>query len=407
MAQYVIKQVMSRKKIIRALKIIGLLIFIPSLGAFIYFSVSILFPIYRFDHPRIAIDLTGDKTEANKSRYKISGIMLEYRFGSHFGSNPIYLAAHKLFGRPPRYSICTKPDQEGFALTDFESNSWFDVYGWAYSLTGSERDRFINNVQNNMSIADVRLVKGRCTVASYTTNFLTKYEVYFKVPSLMTYDIPILKVETYNEAIKALRDRQNYDEGLTDLRRAIYKNCSECIDALVAAGAAINGPSGPGKTPEYPERLEKKFVYEPLNYAMRNDKTEMVKHLIQLGAKTSLFYATYSGKCDYLALQLQSGADIHKPNKNNTTPIAFAVRSGHLECVKLLVGRGADTNAVLGTGPVLHHAMNRGYFGIVKYLLQHGADKNMVDEYGTTAYELAKKDNFVKDSRIRKLFARD
>ncbi|MFV2058869.1 MAG: ankyrin repeat domain-containing protein [Thiohalomonadales bacterium] len=398
---------MNRKKTIQVSKVVALLIFIPCFSAFIYFSISILFPVYIFDDPRIAIDLTADKTEANKSRYKISGILLKYRFGDHFVMNPIYIAADKLYDRPQIYSICTQPNQEGFALTGGKSGSWFDAYGWGYSLQGSEHDRFISDIQNNMSIADVRIVKGRCTVANYKTNFLSKYDVYFELPRLATYEFPQLKAATYREAIKAQRERRLYDEGLTELTMAINNNCSECIDTLVAAGAAINGPSGPGKTPEYPERLEKSFVYEPLLYAMRQDKTKMVKRLIHLGAKTSLFYASYSGKCDYLALQLQSGADIHKPDKYGISPIAYAVKSGRLECVKLLVGRGADTNAVLGDGPMLHYAMYRGYFGIVKYLLQYGADRNIVDKDGETAYEISKYENLVKDSRIRKLFSRD
>lgn len=67
---------------------------------------------------------------------------------------------------------------------------------------------------------------------------------------------------------------------------------------------------------------------------------------------------------------LKNGADINKPNKfYKETPLNFAVRSEHVDCVKFLLQHGADKTRrdVWGKSP-LENAMRLGYDEIARLL---------------------------------------
>ena len=67
------------------------------------------------------------------------------------------------------------------------------------------------------------------------------------------------------------------------------------------------------------------------------------------------------------------------------TPLLYAVREGHLEVVKLLLGAGAaiERSDANGVTPLLMAVLN-GHFAVARHLVEQGANVKAVDWYGQT-----------------------
>lgn len=66
-----------------------------------------------------------------------------------------------------------------------------------------------------------------------------------------------------------------------------------------------------------------------------------------------------------------------------TMPLHIAITRGHISAVRLLLDRGADPNAVDGTGSTaLHAAVRGGHHTMVRDLLRYSANTSMVDAAG-------------------------
>ena len=72
------------------------------------------------------------------------------------------------------------------------------------------------------------------------------------------------------------------------------------------------------------------------------------------------------------------------------TPLVYAVRSGDMESVKVLLAAGADVNQTTGYGwsPLLVATLNR-YYKLGVFLLDHGADVNLANKGAWTPLYLA------------------
>lgn len=81
------------------------------------------------------------------------------------------------------------------------------------------------------------------------------------------------------------------------------------------------------------------------------------------------------------------------------TPQGYAVLhaaaiEGTIECIRMLVGSGANVNIQDEDGwTPLHAAASHGYLDIVQYLLRSGADPCIVGNNGETAYEVVDEDS--------------
>jgi ankyrin repeat protein len=74
-----------------------------------------------------------------------------------------------------------------------------------------------------------------------------------------------------------------------------------------------------------------------------------------------------------IVVHLLQGVDIEQRDKLRDTALTFAAKNGALECMKLLVSRGADTSARDAEGStVLLASLINGYAPLVKYLLTAG-----------------------------------
>ena len=84
------------------------------------------------------------------------------------------------------------------------------------------------------------------------------------------------------------------------------------------------------------------------------------------------------------------GVDVNKADEGNYTPLDWAARNGHTECVKLLIAAGADVNKANKWGETpLYEAAYWGHTECVELLIAAGADVNMADKEGKTPLDVA------------------
>lgn len=221
----------------------------------------------------------------------------------------------------------------------------------------------------------------------------------------------------------------NHD-GATPLFLATENGSAAMIETLLKGGADVNAPVlSHGET--------------ALMMAARSGHVDAVKVLLDRGAQvnmqdtlrgtTALMWAAEQGHAAVVQLLTERGADVRiqstvltppgrrglgfassnvifgasgrakpkEPTKGGLTALLFAVREGSLDCVQLLVAKGADVNqtAVDGSGPLLV-AVQNGRYDIARFLLEHGANPNQTNAKGWTPLYLAVKNRNQESTAI-------
>jgi ankyrin repeat protein len=145
----------------------------------------------------------------------------------------------------------------------------------------------------------------------------------------------------------------------------------------------------------------------PLHYAAMEGKAQIVEILLanvamvdarcrdgSVGARsdnqrTALHLAAARGHVDVTKLLMEGGADVNALGCGDT-PFLVAVRNGHFDLMKTLVGFGANQEVSGFDGePPLRLAAAHGNTEIVQLLLDEGADKEAKDDLGRTALMVA------------------
>lgn len=118
--------------------------------------------------------------------------------------------------------------------------------------------------------------------------------------------------------------------------------------------------------------------------AAHHGRTEIVKHLLSIGADVSLVNdtghaaihgAAASGKVEILLMLAGAGADLNLRSTRGMTPLMVAVDNNKPASVKFLLDRGGDTRAVMPEGDSIKtRARNRGRDDI--YELIDACEKN-------------------------------
>ena len=93
--------------------------------------------------------------------------------------------------------------------------------------------------------------------------------------------------------------------------------------------------------------------------------------------ETLLNVAAQEGKFRSVDVLLQKGAAVHKGNKRRETPLSFAVRGGHVECVNRLIKAGADVKE--NNWILMNDAIKDKSSRCLQSLLDAGADVNQTD----------------------------
>lgn len=132
--------------------------------------------------------------------------------------------------------------------------------------------------------------------------------------------------------------------GVTALHVAAGMGDEAMVDALLDAGADINGHRGVGQAP-LASRGE-----TPLHETAKMQNTAMAERLIARdadvnarneGEQTSLFYAVFRHDPEMIDLLVRHGADVNMKDKEGRTAVAWAAAKGYDDIVNRLVDHGA------------------------------------------------------------------
>ena len=260
---------------------------------------------------------------------------------------------------------------------------------------------------------------------------------------------PLHRASKYNKTpkvVELLLDRGNSDIieardhfGRTPLHEAGANSSKEVVALLLGRGADINAHDFSRRTPLYsaisfsktPEVVElmlsrradinarDNLAETPLHWASHRGTPEVVSLLLREGADvkalantdvTPLHLAAIHEK-EVVRLLLDKGAAINAKNKDGETPLHCALHNclmlgeaadikpktmkiiykKALEVFKLLLKRGADTNAQDKNGDTpLHWAVrhnNARYNKVISLLLKNGADRAIRNKDGKTPFD--------------------
>ena len=168
---------------------------------------------------------------------------------------------------------------------------------------------------------------------------------------------------------------------------AVYRNRPAILSLALEAGGDLNAPGCDPTDVTMAcdvQRLGTGLSVTPLALA-RKFRPALVAPLLEHGARDDLFTAAWLG--DLAALR--DWLDAHPALVNTidpaedfqeVTPLAHAVFSGSLECVRLLLERGAEV--ARHSGKLLTLAVTADRADLVELLIKHGADVQRVDLFG-------------------------
>lgn len=200
--------------------------------------------------------------------------------------------------------------------------------------------------------------------------------------------------QQYLEAIHLLLvrggDVNAQDEvGYSALHLCAEHGYTEIIDLLIKHHARVDW-SDPDSTEPYPKTV---LADQPLRLAIKNGHYDVAKLLLQNGANPNARYFLGSEinfvhplNTQFLELLLAFGADPNARDRSSLTPLMKACRHPEgMESALLLLSYGADVNAMTSERhdhrTVLHYAVLSGNMQMVNLLLKQGARVNFSPDY--------------------------
>merc|ERR1719367_2733778 len=148
--------------------------------------------------------------------------------------------------------------------------------------------------------------------------------------------------------------------------------------------------------------------------ASYHNHTEVVQFLVQKGADIEMkrksgshaaYMAAQEGNLKILKFLVQNAPDVvDLKGYKGITPLVVAAKKGHFKVVKYLISKpnvDIDSQDIFGRTALIWASYNN-HEKIVQMLLKKGADKLIKDNYGQTALDVAKSQNFVNIAEILK-----
>ena len=174
----------------------------------------------------------------------------------------------------------------------------------------------------------------------------------------------------------------NYNIGYTPLMIAVKEQKKELVKLLVENGAYLDVKDKSGDT--------------PLVLASSIKNLDLVKLLLQnnanpdLGNFPPIMWAVIHGDISMLKLFLQAGANLNVQTTDGMTALMWAAKKGDTHATWELLKHGARVNIQNIRGKTaLILASRRGYLGTIRLLLNNGGDPLVVDFEGKNAADYA------------------
>lgn len=129
---------------------------------------------------------------------------------------------------------------------------------------------------------------------------------------------------------------------------------------------------------------------------------DLVKTVVTKGAdieardqkkRTALMWAAANGHADIVEFLQEKGADVNAKDGDHQTALIYAARKSSIPTIKILLENGAEANAQSKKRGVtaLMIAASHGNEDVVRMLLEHGAKTDVVDIFGSTAGDRARR----------------
>lgn len=161
----------------------------------------------------------------------------------------------------------------------------------------------------------------------------------------------------------------------------------KCYDSIIGGlhlACMLGLPEAVDLVNEAPVAYDPIFGW-PMDIAIAYRHTAIVQLLHSHGATGSLHLAAEHGNAAIVEIVLENVGTrrrIKLYDANNKLPLHYAVESGDLEVVKLLLLHGSDVNASDGSNTPLHIAVYMGNIELVKWLLIYGASVHAFNAMG-------------------------
>ncbi|KAH7947100.1 hypothetical protein HPB52_007531 [Rhipicephalus sanguineus] len=193
-------------------------------------------------------------------------------------------------------------------------------------------------------------------------------------------------LEDLSDPIRRVKvNDRDKNTGATLLHQAVKMKNNAILDMLLTYGADPN--------------VKDKMGFTPLHYVAKFVRPEK-RRVTDKQGRTALHNAATLGDAEVVRLLLSHGANIHAVDKKGLTPLHIAAKEGSLQAVCLLcqeIQKEASTDipvAVLSrrdkqNKTPLHYAVENNHIEIVRFLLEKGVDPNCSSSTGLTALHLA------------------
>jgi ankyrin repeat protein len=167
--------------------------------------------------------------------------------------------------------------------------------------------------------------------------------------------------------------------GVSALMRARYRLDQGLVDAVVAAGAAL-------------DVFEAAALGDVEQLRRRLDADPALATAFSADGFTALHFPAFFGGVGAASLLLERGADVdaHGRGWMTGTPLNSAAAGRHADVARALLDGGADADARQGSGwTPLHSAAHNGDLEMVDLLLARGADAAATNDDGATVLSMA------------------
>ena len=140
----------------------------------------------------------------------------------------------------------------------------------------------------------------------------------------------------------------------------------------------------------------------PLLYALQQCDTEVIKFMMQNGAKEEYIHdsiittAIKKNKKDLISIAKEIGLNVNKPDLSGYSALHWAVQLKDIELIDMLIEIGCNIDITNNEGMTpLQQAIKSKEANIAKHLIEKGANIDKQDRYGNTPlHECANSENY-------------